>query len=104
MLESSARGRNDYLYERFVEPAAAPPWIDFGVKVGPIRSWPDSPFRTPSANASSTAATRETYITKLVRLARRKDSLLMRVDLAGSHDTTYVLGKKLLRIRCRTLN
>jgi hypothetical protein len=44
-----------------------------------------------------------TYFEKLVRLTRRSASLLVRVDLRGPHDTTYIVGKKRLAIRCRTL-
>ncbi len=47
---------------------------------------------------------RETFATMLVRLGRRKDSLLMRVDLNGPHDTTYVFGKTLWKMRVQTLN
>jgi hypothetical protein len=41
----------------------------------------------------------ENYMTKLVRLARRKDSLLVRIDLRGRDDRTYTLGKSLFQIR-----
>jgi hypothetical protein len=44
-----------------------------------------------------------TYLRNLVLRTRRKDSLIMRVDLHTPHDTTYVFGRKLTPYRVRTL-
>ena len=104
-IEPFPERRKEWIFRRFVEIAAELPWRNSGVTVGPVRFWPAYYRPTAIVNACRTAATTsETYITKLVRLARRENSLLMRVDRYGAHDTTYVLGTKLLRIRCRTLN
>src|SRR6266404_2195224 len=81
VLESTPLGRNDWFRELFVGPAAELPWRSSGVTAGPVRSWPAYYRPTAIVNACRTAATTsETYITKLVRLARRENSLLMRVD------------------------
>ena len=53
---------------------------------------------------SLAAALTEGYLVKLLRIEKRESSLLVRTDSRGLHDTTYVLGKKLLKIRVRTLN
>ena len=103
MLESSPSGYHGWLYQQFVEPAPVPLLRNSGKREGP-RPFYQGTSPTPNENSSTSDATPENYMSKLVRLARRKDSLLMRVDFRGPQDTTYVLGEKLTRIRVRSLN
>ncbi len=77
-LESTARGMADYIKQ-----CAA---------LAQKRSW------------ISSGETEENYRSKLVRLASRRGSLLMRVDSRNLHDTTYVFGKTLWKMRVQTLN
>lgn len=103
VLESTARGKNDWFRDRFVDPADTEHWIAFGKKAGvhlsSVATWP-----TETLKKFAAADTAENFHTKLVRLGRRKDSLLMRADLAGPHDTTYVFGKTFWKMRVQTLN
>lgn len=103
VLESTAKGRNDWLRERFVETADTEHWICFGKKaavhLSSVATW------LPETKNSSPAASTNDYYAKLVQIGRRKDSLLMRVDFhGGPHDVTYVFGKTFLKIRVQTLN
>lgn len=45
----------------------------------------------------------ENYFAKLVRIGRRRGSLLMRVDIRNLHDVTYVFGRTYTKYRVRTL-
>ena len=98
-LESTARGRNSFSSQQFAESAAGVHWINFGkreeVHLSSVASWPSETKNYPA---------NDDFLAMLVRLGNRKDSLLMRVDMKGVHDTTYVFGKTLLRIRVQTLN
>jgi hypothetical protein len=95
-LESTARGRNDWLRERFAEPAPATHLTACGTWEKPPHTWLTLLDALPNES--------EDYLQKLVRLGRREGSLLMRVDSRGLHDTTYVFGKHLLKFRVRSLN
>jgi hypothetical protein len=102
MLESTARGYRDWLRRQSAAPVPATLSRNSGKREGP-RPFYQGTSPTASENSSTSDATSENYISKLVRLARRKDSLLMRVDL-GPNERVYILGEKLTRIRVRSLN
>ena len=95
VLESTARGM-DAFYQRFAEPAAGVHLSECGTWAEPPDTWLTLESALPNHG--------EDYLGKLLRLGRRPGSLLMRVDSRGLDDTTYVVGKTLLRIRVQTLN
>ncbi len=98
VLESTARG-SGWFHGRFVDHADTEHWISFGKKAG-VHLSSVATFLPETKNSSLA----DDFLAMLVRLGRRKDSLLMRVDMKGLHDTTYVFGKTLLKIHVQTLN
>jgi hypothetical protein len=56
-----------------------------------------------SLPAPSSELPSEDFLSKMVRLGKNPASLLMRVDMRGLHYTTYVVGRRMLKIRVKTL-
>jgi hypothetical protein len=107
VLERSTADGTEYFRERYAGDAPTPHWISFGKKVDPVRAWPDSmsaKLNEIDSSTGATCATGENYLSKLVRLGRRKGSLLMRVSIISPTERAYILGEKLTEIRVRSLN